>query len=295
MISFIVPVYNGEEYIGSNYESFKQQTNYDFQVIYVDDGSSDNTYSILENIALSDHRVIVIKSSNQGAMLARKLGLSQAKFDYVSFVDVDDTLAPNFNEIFQSHLGLADIIIGSYKIIKNNKSKDIIKPNIFISKDEYINTFFLNGGWELWGKVFSKSLFVNIIYKDGLHIGEDVIIFSQCIKNSRLIKMIPDIVYEYKINTSSISLVKDIALARQGLIACKFIVEELSFFKDENLSKSLVLLFFSNSSRRGLISRNDPLFKFIEKSFFVFCYKYIGYRKFFYIISLFLICYLRGK
>ncbi len=92
----VIPLYNKERHIGRAIKSVISQTYEDFELIVVDDGSTDN--SIEEAIRIEDPRIRLIKQSNGGVSSARNKGISLAKYDYIGFLDADDAWKPNFLE-----------------------------------------------------------------------------------------------------------------------------------------------------------------------------------------------------
>lgn len=95
-ISVIVPVYNIEPYVSSCLDSLLAQTYPDFEVIAVDDGSTDDSGKIVEEYAKKDSRIRVIHEENGGLAHARNTGLAMARGELVACVDGDDTVAPDF-------------------------------------------------------------------------------------------------------------------------------------------------------------------------------------------------------
>ncbi len=93
-VSIIVPVHNAEDYLLNSYESFRWQSMRKFEVIYVDDGSTDNSLKILEGIARDDDRVTVISQSHENAGAARNRGMDLARGEYLLFFDADDWVFP---------------------------------------------------------------------------------------------------------------------------------------------------------------------------------------------------------
>lgn len=93
-ISFIIPVYNAEEYLQSALDSVRSQTFTDWEAILVDDGSSDGSAALCDAAAQADPRFRVIHQQNQGVGAARNAGLDAAKGAYIHFLDADDTLEP---------------------------------------------------------------------------------------------------------------------------------------------------------------------------------------------------------
>ena len=98
MISIIVPVYNAEKYLNRCISSLLNQTYYNLEIILVNDGSTDNSKKICENAAKNDSRIKLINSVNEGVSLARNKGLKEANGDYISFVDSDDYVEPDYVE-----------------------------------------------------------------------------------------------------------------------------------------------------------------------------------------------------
>ena len=90
LFSIVVPVYNGEKYLSRCIDSILAQTYDDFEVIIIDDGSTDHSSEICKEYALKDKRVSLISQQNRGVSSARNAGISQARGDYLIFVDADD-------------------------------------------------------------------------------------------------------------------------------------------------------------------------------------------------------------
>lgn len=92
VISIITPCYNAAPYIATTIKSVQQQTFTDWEMIVVDDGSTDNSAHIVSEIAEIDSRIKLIQKENGGSASARKLGLSLAQGEYIQFLDADDRL-----------------------------------------------------------------------------------------------------------------------------------------------------------------------------------------------------------
>ena len=96
VISIIVPIYNAEEYLERCIESIKKQTYQKWELILVDDGSTDCSLQLCEKIALKDTRIRVIHIENLGVSMARNRGIEEAKGEYISFIDADDWVDMRF-------------------------------------------------------------------------------------------------------------------------------------------------------------------------------------------------------
>ena len=97
-ISIVVPVYNTEAYLKACVESLLSQTHPDLELIFVDDGSTDDSFAVLDAYAKTDARVRVIRQTNAGASAARNAGIDAATGDYIGFVDSDDWVEPSYCE-----------------------------------------------------------------------------------------------------------------------------------------------------------------------------------------------------
>ena len=97
-ISFIVPVYNQEQYLSRCIESLRRQTLDEIEIICVNDGSSDRTDGILQEYAARDGRISILEKENSGVSDSRNRGLAMAHGEYVAFVDADDWVAPDYAE-----------------------------------------------------------------------------------------------------------------------------------------------------------------------------------------------------
>ena len=94
-VSVIIPVYNTEKYVKESVESIMQQTLQDIEIIVINDGSTDNSLSIINLLAEQDRRITVYNQSNQGLSIARNTGLKKVKGEFIYFMDSDDLLTNN--------------------------------------------------------------------------------------------------------------------------------------------------------------------------------------------------------
>lgn len=163
-----MPVYNKESRIKNCLNSIIKQTYLNFELIIIDDGSSDGSERILEEFKDKDLRISVFRQKNQGVSVARNKGIEIAKGDYISFVDADDTLEPCFLE------NLVANIDGDEDIISETKNKSRVYHDKEIA--EYIDT---EGrtveGTVVWGKLYKASIIKdnNLHFVPGLRWGED--------------------------------------------------------------------------------------------------------------------------
>ena len=94
-VSVIVPVYNVRQFLPRCVKSLQAQTMDDFEVVLVDDGSTDGSSQLCDELALSDSRIKVLHKENGGASSARNYGIDNAEGEYLSFIDADDFIHPS--------------------------------------------------------------------------------------------------------------------------------------------------------------------------------------------------------
>lgn len=133
-ISIVVPVYNVEKYLGKCLDSLLKQTFSDFEILLIDDGSTDRSLKICEKYAEKDSRIRVIHQKNQGLSAARNTGIENASGKYIGFIDSDDYIDEDMYEYLYEQITnqKADIAVcGIY-----NEYADIVRRAY--PKDEYI-------------------------------------------------------------------------------------------------------------------------------------------------------------
>ncbi|MBW4459913.1 MAG: glycosyltransferase [Nodosilinea sp. WJT8-NPBG4] len=105
-VSIILPAYNAASTLGQTVASVQAQTVPDWEVIIVDDGSDDNTPALAAQFAAQDERIRTVSQPNQGVSAARNTGIAIARYDWLLFLDADDTLAASYLEKMTAPLNL---------------------------------------------------------------------------------------------------------------------------------------------------------------------------------------------
>ncbi|MCL2416559.1 MAG: glycosyltransferase [Bacteroidales bacterium] len=204
MISIIIPTYNAAKYLDACFQSCLSQTHNDFEIIAVNDGSTDNSLEILERYAQKDFRITVISKENGGLPRARETGLAKAKGEYVFFLDSDDTITPNALDVLwkQAQISDSDIIIGqmisvleSGKIIADHKNRFAYTDAEHLLLCSFLAKSIVPS---LCGRLIKKRLFEKIAFPYQYFIGEDVIINLEIIlKHSPTVFLVDSKVYNY--------------------------------------------------------------------------------------------------
>lgn len=222
MISIILPCFNVESYLDRCFASCLAQTYQDFEIIFVDDASTDSTLNKLKEIQGQDSRVkLIALDDNVGTFHARKIGYEASGGDYIFFLDPDDEIAPDFLYAMLRSMTLnsADMIFCRLDIRPKKKySVDIPVPNDCAGEDIFNNCILdmdiIPKGNP--GKFYKRSL-VAKIYKDLSFIknkfiyAEDVVFFFSALLNSGKISSIKNDLYIYHENPSSITKTRNLA------------------------------------------------------------------------------------
>ena len=194
-ISIIVPVYNAEQWLERCIDSIVAQTYTDWELLLVDDGSTDRSGDICARYAASDPRIQVFHKPNGGVSSARNFGLDHAKGEWITFVDADDYIPIQSLDNLNSNND-EDLIIGAYEIIGQSKIIDlkfqvdtVLSKNIGSLLDNNIETAQLSVPW---CKLFKKS----IINKYKMQFNEQIVCCEDAI-----------FVLEYLLHTNSIKIV----------------------------------------------------------------------------------------
>lgn len=292
LISVIIPCYNACQFVESSVSSLLSQTYVDWEAVYVNDGSSDDTLSLLNKYETQDSRIKVYSQINYGVAKARELGIRKAKGDYITFLDVDDTFVTNALQSFVDKIELgADIIVSSFSIIQDNKK--IKTKRICFDKLDHISYLkkVLCGkyGWELCAKAYKRELFNSVVdTPKGIRIGEDAAIFIQLVVKAKSIIGCEQAIYNYIQWKQSASHIRDIKYAEENIqAACfieSFLKKERIYNKIRNEVDAMFILFFSNSTRRAFLDIKHPLMKKVGKHITLFSLLNVPCKKAIYIL-----------
>lgn len=211
--SIIIPVYNAERFIHECVESIFEQSYDNYEIIFINDGSTDDSLSLCKKIAEKHKQVILIDQKNQGPFQARIQGIKASKGDYIIFMDSDDLLEFDALSIIAEVLknNDSDILLMNHKTVDENnneiKYKGHLKGNELVQLEKnkaieiLLTTNKLNN---LWGKVFKSYLVKKSIYSyfENLNLiqAEDHLQMVSIILNSNSILYVNKTIYRYRIN-----------------------------------------------------------------------------------------------
>lgn len=197
VVSVIIPVFNAQLHLKKCIQSLLQQTQQTCEFVFVNDGSTDASKTIIEDFQKLDARIIVINQQNQGVSAARNAGLQIAKGNYIGFVDADDTIDPDY---FQRLLETAetfkvDVVVAKYTLVQKHKTSlsTTIFPENKVLDSEFIQNKIIPHLMQfedinaIWNKFFVADLLRknDIKFPVGIALGEDGLFNMQAFHHAK--------------------------------------------------------------------------------------------------------------
>ncbi len=208
MISVVIPAYNLAPYLERCIDSILNQTYTDFEILLVNDGSTDETGEICNKLALRDSRIRVFHKENGGVSSARNLALENAKGDMISIIDGDDWVEPTLfqdavNSMEQNN---AQVFMFEYFV---DKSCESVKHSVSTSKYGVLDTetalirTISPDNRFAWSKIFDKELLHDTKFDENIILGEDTLFICEVIARARRIFYSDNAYYHYIIRENS--------------------------------------------------------------------------------------------
>lgn len=274
-ISVIIPVYNTEKYIEKCINSILEQTYNNIELIIINDGSTDNSESIIKKIIKNKNNVKYKKIKNSGVAHARNVGLSLATGKYVGFVDSDDFISKDmYKALYDTAIKeKSDIVTSGYnKCYKDKmtqyfpKDKTVFGKSVIESKNIFLNT---NPYLPL--KLFSIDLINknNIKFEEDLRIFEDLLFCYKLYLNANKISYVDNAYYNYNCNNGS-SLTNTFSEKMFDIFKA---IDRLKKYSNElygnELDKQIEYIAVKHISLRFTSKVDDVklLYKYIDESF----------------------------
>ena len=238
--SVVVPVYNVELYLEQCLEILRTQDYSDYEVICVNDGSTDSSREILTAWETRMPQMRVIDRSNGGLSAARNTGLQAATGDYVVFVDSDDWVEASMLSTLAKVTDGNDMVCFACRRTDNN-AHDTLQPE-------------QSGGWEyynrhalehrevafvcVWQRCYRRGFLIenNLCFREGILHEDNEFTPRACLKSKR-VKVIPDVLYNYRIRSGSIMTTRGLR-SKESLITIGNELSEL-FAKEHGIDKTV--------------------------------------------------------
>ncbi len=211
MISVIMPIYNGEDYIENSVNKILNQPYKDIELILINDGSTDKTDMICKNYAIADKRVKYICKQNEGICKTRNLGLRIASGEYVSFIDQDDEINDNiFESLYNGFDVDIDLVVGGKVMKLIDDIGNVIEEKVYeydccIASGEEILFRLMNLNRDMsllhiWNCLYKKDIIdkYGIRFDDTFKFGHEDSLFNiEYVSRCTKIRYISAVVYNY--------------------------------------------------------------------------------------------------
>ena len=191
MVSIIVPVYNAQNSLERCLRSIIRQSYPQWELILVDDGSQDDSLAICKRYSDKDSRIRVFHTENCGVSSARNTGIENAHGEYITFVDSDDRIHPDF---------LSECLSNKEDLIVTNYKKPSKIDSLYYKEDHPELVFQQRGVRTVWGKVFVRKIIEehHIRFDTNIRYGEDTIFVLQYCLHIKTIAYVFQYLYEYE-------------------------------------------------------------------------------------------------
>ena len=277
LISVIVAVYNAEEWLNRCVDSILAQTYTNIEIILVDDGSTDSSPHICDEYAMKDQRVRVIHKPNGGLADARNVGISDARGDYIGFIDNDDYIASDMYEVLLNAIIDNDVqmVVCDYTYVdeQGREIKEEISPirkTEVITAEEYLRRLAKpQSGYYItvWNRLYKKEVLNGVIFPKG-RTNEDSYVVHRIVCNCNKILVLCKKFIFYTQRESSLSRTPK---AYQFFDLIEALIDRIRFYEKEDYNElipeatdELVKLFLQ--VRRRFIFRGKKTFAGLKRA-----------------------------
>lgn len=231
LVSVVIPVWNGGKVIDACLDSVLTQDMTDMEVIVVDDGSTDDTWAILQRRAAQDGRIRPIHQANAGVSAARNRALPECQGEFIRFVDADDVLPPGAITalVDKARANHSDLVIAGYnevvgplRQVRCLRRCDDTMPcsDMLPHMNIWSNSFYYG---VLWNKLFRREIIQReeIRFISGLHWGEDFAFVCRYLTHVDQVSYTQAVVYDYQRNPDGMTVKQFISCISHPLANCR--------------------------------------------------------------------------
>lgn len=252
-ITIVFPFYNVEKYVKRSLLSVLNQDDKNFDLIIINDGSTDKSEEIVLDLIKNKNNIKYISQKNKGISKTRNIGIENTKTEYIYFIDSDDFIEKKLISILNKSLlknSDIDIVIFGFNVIKKNQKikKNPQKTEIYSQSEMrkifpyLIEEIDLNS---VWNKIYRKQLLVgnDIYFDDAIKISEDSIFNAQAFSIAEIVMTIDSIFYNYILERPQSAMANiNIEIVINKIKAIKYWEDLLIFFgHDYNIRDSKII------------------------------------------------------
>lgn len=207
LISILSPCYNVEAFLPQCIDSIIKQTYTNLQIVLIDDGSNDDTWSVMQHYADNDTRIEIYHQHNQGVASTRNHLLEKVNGDYVLFVDSDDWIEPDMVAFLvgKAMASEADIVVCG--MVKNDDTPKVQYTEEVLDQDTTVKKFLFHKelSGSLWNKLIKTSLLHGLRFDRRISYGEDALFCWHVLQRAHVIVFTDRQLYHYRMVDSSLS------------------------------------------------------------------------------------------
>lgn len=207
-LSIIIPVYNNEKYLRPTLQSVLAQTYPDFEVLVVDDGSTDGSLAICQDFAQKDDRLRVIHKENGGVSSARNRGIEEAAGQYIAFVDGDDCIDPEMYTTMIAILNDTGADLVDCRVIKETQYMPLPYEQGDVEVSDHPLEYLSKKGYFIdssFNKVYRRDFIGHTRFDENISYSEDKLFVTELIFKAKKMALVSNVFYHYIQHEDSLS------------------------------------------------------------------------------------------
>lgn len=207
LASIIIPAYNVEEYLEECVQSLLCQTYTNYEIIIIDDGSTDRTYAIGKQLASNNIKVKLFHQENQGVSIARNIGMQNANGEYYIFVDADDVVMPCYIETLVACIEKTEMGIIGFTSERDRLVTEVKLNPTYDSARNMIENILCGTKYDgyLWNKIFRRTIIKEhrLEFRSNIVVWEDLFFVLEYLQNCNQVSILDEKLYYYRYREGS--------------------------------------------------------------------------------------------
>lgn len=207
LVSIIIPAYNVDKYLEECVRSLLYQTYTNYEIIIIDDGSTDNTYDIGKRLTIESAKVKLFHQENQGVSVARNVGMQKANGELFIFVDADDIAAPRYIETLVTCVKKSDMGIVGFTSEREKLATKVNTNTTYVRAADMIENILCGTNYDgyLWNKIFQRKIIEDndLKFQKNIVVWEDLLFVLQYLKNCNKVTLASEKLYYYRYREGS--------------------------------------------------------------------------------------------
>lgn len=233
-LSIIVPVYNVEKYLKQCLDSLINQTLDNYEIIIINDGSTDSSADIINEYCSINRNIKIINQKNSGLSAARNRGISEASGEYIAFIDSDDYICNDMMKVMLNHAKIynLDLVVCNHeKVYDDSEKKEVVysdlEEGVLYSGNDLLKKFLINKITpNACDKIYKRDIFnkYNIVFPIGYY-HEDLLTMYKILSNIQVAAYINKDFYKYRCRENSITT----SLKLKNILDMEYIIDEINY------------------------------------------------------------------